>query len=63
MREVKFRAWDKNKMDRIRVAFKVLFTPQVIVVTRGEVFTTFNGANISQDSQHITVEVNLREEK
>lgn len=45
--------------DRIRLAFKVLFMPHIIVVTKGEQFSTFNNATTIQDSNHISIEVKL----
>lgn len=45
--------------DRIRLAFKVLFVPQIIVVTRGEQFSTFNNSNQYMDSKRISIEVKL----
>lgn len=45
--------------DRLRLVFKVLFSPRIIVVTRGEQFCTFNNANIMQDSKRIVIEVAL----
>jgi len=45
--------------DRLRLVFKVLFTPKIIVVTCGEQFCTFNNANIIQDSKRIVIEVAL----
>lgn len=44
-------------MDRIRLAFKVLFTPKIIVVTKGEQYCTFNDTNIVQGNNKITIEV------
>lgn len=45
--------------DRIRLAIKVLFSPHIIVVTEGEQFSTFDGANIHQDSRKIIIDVVL----
>jgi len=45
--------------DRLRLAFKVLFTPEIIVVTRGEQFSTFNNSNQFQDNKKIVIEVSL----
>lgn len=45
--------------DRIRLATKVLFVPQIIVVTKGEQFSTFNNATTVSDSKRISIEVIL----
>ena len=46
-------------MDRIRLAFKVLFVPKIIVVTKNEQFSTFDNATAISDSKHISIEVVL----
>ncbi len=46
-------------LDRMRLACKVLFVPNIIVVTKGETFSTFDGSNTYQDSKRISVEVLL----
>jgi hypothetical protein len=46
-------------IDRMRLALKVLFTPNIIVVTKGEQFSTFNNATTISDSSHISIEVKL----
>lgn len=45
--------------DRIRLAFKVLFVPQIIVVTKSEQFSTFDNATTISDSTHISINVRL----
>lgn len=46
-------------LDRVRLAFKVLFIPKIIVVTKHEQFCTFNNANLVQDNKRISIEVKL----
>lgn len=45
--------------DRIRLAIKVLFVQQIIVVTRGEQFSTFNNSTTLSDSKSIHIQVKL----
>ena len=45
--------------DRIRLAFKVLFVPHIIVVTKGEQFSTFDNTVQIQDNKRILIEVRL----
>lgn len=49
-------------IDRLRLALKVLFVPQIIVVTKGEQFSTFDNATTISDSKRIYVEVRLEGE-
>lgn len=46
-------------IDRLRLAIKVLFVPNIIVVTKGEQFSTFNNAVTFSDNKRIYVEVKL----
>ena len=48
-----------DMIDRIRLAYKVLFIPQISVVTKGEQFCTFNNAVTFSDSKRIYIEVKL----
>lgn len=45
--------------DRIRLAFKVLFVKDIIVVTRHEQFSTFTYSYVFQDDDDINVMVKL----
>ncbi len=49
--------------DRIRLAWKVLVTPKIIVITKGEQFSTFDSARCVQTPSYISVEVNLKTEE
>lgn len=43
--------------DRVRLALKVLFVPNIIVVTRGEQLSTFDNSTIVSDRRGILIEV------
>ena len=45
--------------DRIRLALKVLFVPHIIVVTKGEQFSTYPNSTQYSDNQRISIEVRL----
>lgn len=44
-------------IDRIRLAFKVLFVRNIIVVTDGEQFSTYDNATTISDRNRISIEV------